>query len=609
MNAPFDDKVRDDGVPAAVLPEPSIARGVVVRAAILGFVPALAAVLLVEIWVPPGPVVHVLTYLVVIAAIGALVGVYLVRALQRGRSRLMDSLELQARMVGGVAEGIGQGMVVVDADGATVHENAIHRAIFGSLGDRSTAEWSERAGLYEIDGSGPVAHADLPLMRSLSGEVVRERALLVRNEAVPEGRRIRISSVPVRDPDGAVLGAIGMFSDVTEETSMAEKLRQVQRLDAIGQLTGGLAHDFNNLLTVILGNAGAIVASEAAEQDPTLAADARLIEDAAQRGSDLTHRLLAFARRQTLNPVNCDANVLVRDLLPLLERTLGSRVRITAKLYDEPLMVRVDVGELENALVNLAVNARDAMDGEGRIEIVTSIREPDASGTPDLAFDGPVAVIAVADDGPGIPEQVLSRVFEPFFTTKAAGSGSGLGLSMVHGFAHQSGGTIRAANRTSGGARFEILLPVATSSAAEGGGGTLPAEEDAETMRVLVVEDDEHVGRLFRRLLERMGYAVVVEIEAQPALDRFEAGERYDLLVSDIVLPGGMDGIELVGRVLDADPQQPVMMCSGYDRRALEQVPSEGRVVEILKKPFQPTEFEAMVRRLIRRRSEVRGGR
>ncbi|MEE4361402.1 MAG: ATP-binding protein [Pseudomonadales bacterium] len=539
----------------------------------------------------------------------ALVGIAAWAYLRWELGRLVQShraLALQGRIVGEVAGTLKQGLVVLDARGVPVFQNAVLRSIFGALDRRlKPSEWVTHFGVFEPDEVTPTRPEDLPLLAAVHGEAVSDRRFFVRNAQVPEGRHIRVSSAPLFDSRRRRIGAVAMFADISEEVRLGEQLRQVQRLDAIGQLTGGIAHDFNNLLTIILGNAASILDGGQPLDDWTRG-DVELIVEAARRGTDLTHRLLSIARREAFEPTVCDVNVLISDVKPLLERTLGGSVEILLDLHDAPLMVRIDAGEFENALVNLAVNARDAMPDGGKLSLRT--QQLPAEGGAERRVR-----ITVADTGPGIPESIREAIFDPFFTTKDVGVGSGLGLSMVHGFARQSGGQVQLDTSVELGACFLLDLPEhdgetprpRTDRTASRPG--LPFEErtrpeagtTAEAARILVVEDDEHVANLLRRVLSRMGHRLVFEHDAAAGLARIDAGESFDLLLSDIVLPGGMDGVQLMREARLRRPGLRVLLVSGYDRRALEGAALPEHEVLFLKKPFTRADLKAAVDSLV----------
>jgi PAS domain S-box-containing protein len=370
----------------------------------------------------------------------------------------------------------------------------------------------------------------------------------------------------IRNSRGKAVRAVGSMMDVTDKRRMEARLRQAQRLDAVGQLTGGLAHDFNNLLTVILGTAEVLGHDLAAR--PDLQALATTIATAAERGSQLTSRLLAYARKQALQPVATDIARLLTGLEPLVRRALGERLEV--RLATAPALppALVDPGQLESAVLNLCINARDAMPAGGQLLIQASAERLEAGEA--LALGelpaGDYVVIAVADTGEGMPPEVQARAFEPFFTTKAPGAGSGLGLSMVDGFVRQSRGAVRLCSEAGRGTTVTLYLPCAPERSAAAapaapGEGALP---QAAGERVLLVEDNELVRRHVATLLGSLGYCVQAVGAGAAALAVLEADPAaVDLLFTDVVMPG-MNGCQLAQAARRLRPGLPVLLTTGY---------------------------------------------
>jgi len=364
------------------------------------------------------------------------------------------------------------------------------------------------------------------------------------------------------------------------------RLFQSQKLEAVGQLTGGVAHDFNNLLTVVLGNLE-LLREDLPENSP-LQESARGAAQAAQRGALLTQRLLAFSRRQALEPRPVDANDLVSGILDLLRRTLGEDVTIETVLPADVWKIMVDPAQLESAILNLAINARDAMSQGGRLVIETMNTRIDDQEAGSELLAGDYLVLAVSDTGAGMSPEVVTRAFDPFFTTKEVGKGSGLGLSMVYGFAAQSGGTARIYSEEGMGTTVRLYFPRAEEDSM--GVEAREAEDvlpDGDGERILVVEDEVEVRKTTAILLSRMGYETVGAGTADEALEILGTGEeRVDLLFSDIVLPGGMNGVELAREARRLRPGLPVLFTSGYTE---ESILREGRLdpgFELVSKPF-----------------------
>jgi nitrogen-specific signal transduction histidine kinase len=378
------------------------------------------------------------------------------------------------------------------------------------------------------------------------------------------------------------------------------RLMQSQRMEAIGQLTGGVAHDFNNLLTVVLGNADLL--AEMSADDPARRQLAEMIGAAAQRGAALTQQLLAFSRKQPLDPSVVDVNLRVVALDPMLRRTLGEHIEIELVRAAGLWPAVVDPAQLENALLNLCLNARDAMPSGGKLTLETANAALDqryADLHPDVA-PGQYVMLAVSDTGSGIPAEHLARVFEPFFTTKEKGRGTGLGLAMVYGFAKQSAGHVSIYSEPGHGTTVKLYLPRAVGARPQAGEPVVvePAVRGgAET--VLVVEDDEPVRQLACHELRALGYHVLDASCGADALRIVESDEPVDLLFTDVVMPGGMSGRQLADAARQLRPGLRVLYTSGYTENAIVH---HGRLdpgVMLLAKPYRRADLARAVRSAI----------
>ncbi|MBI5068427.1 MAG: PAS domain S-box protein [Deltaproteobacteria bacterium] len=392
---------------------------------------------------------------------------------------------------------------------------------------------------------------------------------------------------------------VGIVRDASERKAVEEKLRRSQRLDALGQLASGVAHDFNNLLAVINGSAE--LAASSLPADAPQRADLEDILEAGGRAAALTRQLLAVGRRQTLNPVLLSLNQVVTDLGKLLRRALGEDVRLETRLAPDLGYVRADATQMEQVLMNLALNARDAMAAGGRLTIETANAEPHVGGpAPGVSerLTGPSVVLTVADTGSGMDQGTMDRMFEPFFTTKAAGRGTGLGLATVYGIVKQSGGHIEVESRVGVGTTFRVFLPRITgeTSALEtGSAAAMPGGSET----ILVVEDDPGVRRLAERVLASLGYRVLSAEEAPEALRLSEAlGEPMHLLLTDMVMPG-IDGVSLAQRMAKRHPGLAVVYMSGHPARTLEQRGGLPAGAPFLQKPFTASELARQVRRAL----------
>jgi len=393
-------------------------------------------------------------------------------------------------------------------------------------------------------------------------------------------------------------------AQIEQRENVEATLRQVQKMEAMGQLTGGIAHDFNNLLQVIIGNLEVLRRRNLAPGD-----DAKRMVDAAirggQRAATLTQRLLAFARRQPLDPKPIDVNKLVAGMSELLHRTLGESITIETVLAGGIWRVAADANQLENALLNLAVNARDAMPDGGRLTIETANAHLDeAYADANEVKAGQYALIAVSDTGSGMPPDVVAKAFEPFFTTKDVGKGSGLGLSQVYGFIKQSGGHAKIYSELSQGTTIKLYLPRLTV-AADAHDGTLDAAAlpagDRDRL-VLVVEDDEDVRAHAVSILTELGYPVLEAVDGASALQLLEAHAEIRMLFTDVGLPGGLNGRQLADEARKRRPELFVLYTTGYARNAIVH---QGRLdpgVELITKPFTFSSLATKVNAVFERR-------
>ncbi|KJC61404.1 histidine kinase [Bradyrhizobium sp. LTSPM299] len=389
-----------------------------------------------------------------------------------------------------------------------------------------------------------------------------------------------------------------LYEEAGKRAEAEEALRHSQRLEALGQLTGGVAHDFNNLLTVIRASADMLRRPDLPEPRRQRYIDA--ISNTVNRAARLTGQLLAFARRQTLKPEVFNAGRSIHTLSEMIATLIGSRIEIVTEVPDEPCLVNADAGQFETAVINMAVNARDAMDGVGRLTI--AVRRTDALPSASAAPPSPHGHIAisVADTGVGIPQDMFGRIFEPFFTTKEVGQGTGLGLSQVFGFAKQSGGEVDVASELGKGATFTLYLPRASGNRPPQVPLTEDAPVDGHGASVLVVDDDPEVGKFAADALDQLGYTAVLVGNATHALEELAIDPgRYDLVFTDVVMPG-MSGIELAQEIRRQGLDLPVVLASGYSQ-TLAQQGSHG--FELLQKPYSAEQLARMLQKAARSRN------
>ena len=396
----------------------------------------------------------------------------------------------------------------------------------------------------------------------------------------------------IHDEEGKLIGFAKVTRDVTEKRKTQEALARAQeqmahaqKMEALGELTGGVAHDFNNLLMIVSGQAELLKRNAAANDKALRAADA--IATAARRGEALTRRLLAFSRRQQLRPESVDLTALATSLKEMLSGSLGKHIELTVMVPEGIWPVKADLSELELAVVNLCINARDAMPEGGLLTILTENRRlPGGAGAPELTGD--FVAITVADNGVGIPDDILPRVCDPFFTTKPIGQGTGLGLSQAYGFAHQSGGAITIDSELGKGTRITVYLPRATAEA--------PVAEATErvvrsgTPRVLVVEDNPDVGSVTVGLLEELGHRVAMVQSGAEALELLATDGGFDLLFSDVVM-AGTDGVSLGRAVRESYPGIPVLLTSGYTKSQT----AAAAEFPLIRKPFGLAELSRAI--------------
>jgi PAS domain S-box-containing protein len=394
----------------------------------------------------------------------------------------------------------------------------------------------------------------------------------------------------IRDESGKLLGFAKITRDITERREAQQKLERIQqqlaesqKLDALGQLTGGVAHDFNNLLMIVSGNLHSL--KKLAGDNPKGKRSIEAIETAAKRGADLTRQLLTFARRQRVNPESTDIAERIKAVYAVLDTGLGGAVTLRTEVEPNLWPVIADTSELETALVNLVVNARDAMPEGGDVTIEAKNVE-----LKDAPHPGDHVVITVRDSGVGIPPDVLLKVFDPFFTTKPVGKGTGLGLSQVHGFAHQAGGTVRVSSELGKGTSVSIFLP---RGKAEESTRQEETKNVGGTGNVLLIEDNPEVADASAGFLEQLGYSVRWVSDAATALKEIER-DGIDLIVSDIVMPGSVDGLKLARTIRDKHPDLPILLTTGYSDAALK----VGSEFPILAKPYLIHELSGALAKL-----------
>jgi PAS domain S-box-containing protein len=505
--------------------------------------------------------------------------------------RTADILDLiMARMADAV--------LLVDADAAILFANTAAKELLGEHAVVGWKAWATTYEAYHADEITPLGFGEWPLMRALHGENVDNVDMVLRSKGDERKVHLTISGRPIESVGHNACGAVLVLRDVTVLKETERLLRDSQKMDAIGQLTGGVAHDFNNILTVITGTID--ILGRGVADRPTLANIARMIDEAATRGADLTRQLLAFARKQPLHPQVTDVNALVVDTAQLLRPTLGQQIEIESMLEDGIWPAMIDGTQLSTALLNLALNARDAMPNGGKLTLETANVSLDQAYTQahSETRPGPYVMVTVKDTGSGIPAALHHKVFEPFFTTKEVGKGTGLGLSMVYGFVKQSGGHIEIHSEEGKGTAIKLYFPRSDEeSLAHNNTSGPPLRGGDET--ILVVEDDALVRKYVISQLKSLGYAPVAAANATDAIALVERGQTFDLLFTDIVMPGGMNGRELADEMARRRPGARVLYTSGFTENAIVH---QGRLdpdVALLSKPYRKLDLAQMVRKAL----------
>jgi PAS domain S-box-containing protein len=445
-------------------------------------------------------------------------------------------LQQQTRILNSILDGMGDGVVVIGRDGRTLLINKAAARVLGvPARDVPATNWPEAYGLYLADGSALVPAEMNPLQRAINGEPLVQLELRVKNLAVP-GAIVAITATPLREPSGEVTGVIALLRDVTEQRNLEQQLAQSQKMEAIGKLAGGVAHDFNNLLTVIVG------CSELALEDfdSVEARRDNVVEvlAAARNASLLTQQLLAFSRRQVVQPKALQLNDIVSNMNSVLRRLIGAEIELTAVLGRDLSLVLADQSQLEQVVLNLVVNARDAMPEGGVVRLETDEEVVSEARAAEIGVKaGRFVSLTVVDTGTGMSEETRLRIFEPFFTTKDASKGTGLGLSTVYGIVRQSGGHIQVDSAPGQGTEFRVLLPRAVPS--EGNrSSVLPDTVGSVIGNILLIDSDAAVRQITARMLRSKGHGVVEASNLSEARKLLIDTQHVDLVLTDIGVTG-----------------------------------------------------------------------
>ena len=484
--------------------------------------------------------------------------------------------------------------------GVFAFDRDLHLTLWNSALERMTGVTAD-----EILGQRPelfgVSYGGSGVLSAMES-AINGRSVTLSDEPFAFGRAGRrgffeATIAPVYGEAGIILGGVAFLHDTTEQRGLEEALRQAQKMEAVGQLTGGIAHDFNNVLTIVAGNLELL--EMRLEDRPEVKRLATAASMATNRAERLTQQLLAFSRKQQLQPEPLDLNAVMTGIRELLRKTVGERIEIDFRPGVDLWQSLVDRNQVESMLLNLILNARDAMPDGGRITIETENAQPRSSQVLVLpvGLDSSV-LLTVTDTGTGMPQDVLDRVFEPFFTTKPQGRGTGLGLSMIYGFVRQSGGHIQIESTVGAGTRVLIYLPRATAKIVPD-----PAQPHREVSlgrgeTVLVVEDDEAVRQYACGVLDDLGYRVIEAETGDAGLIATQANPEIDIVLTDIVMPGLLDGVSMAREIQKHRPDLKILFTSGYS----ETQPQEGGLVSsanFLKKPYRPADLAEKLRSLL----------
>lgn len=490
---------------------------------------------------------------------------------------------------------IGDGVISTDAGCRMTYLNAVAEKITGWSQEEAEGHSFEEV-FQIIDATTREATLNPMALAIQRNKIVALtlNCVLIRRDGVETP--IEDSTAPIHDARGWVTGAVMVFHDATTSRTLSLRMQQAQKMEAVGNLTGGMAHDFNNLLTVIIGNLD-MLAERPENSDETKRLSQEALE-AALRGADLTRRLLAFARQQPLQPQRVDVNKLVEGITKLLSRTLGEDVPISLDFGADIWPIIVDPVQLESALTNLATNARDAMPRGGKLTVTTANAHLDANyASRNIeVLPGDYVVLKVSDTGTGMPPEILAHIFEPFYTTKERGKGTGLGLAMVFGFMKQSGGHINVHSEINSGTAFCLYLPRAIANVVSIVQAPLvsPAIADHET--ILVVEDNSDVRQIVTRQLVGLGYHVLEVDNAAKALELLTFGNKVDLLFTDIVMPGKLNGLELARVAKERWPDLKVILTSGFPETKPDGQGIATSGLRLLSKPYRKADLACLIR-------------
>ncbi len=511
-------------------------------------------------------------------------------------SRLaQETLREGEQLARGIIDTALDAFVQMDENGIVSDWNSQAEKIFGWSHNEAFGQKLSDLIVPEIHRDGHTGGIER-FLRTGAGPILGRRVEIEALRRDGTEIKVELSITALRRRNGVVFN--GFIRDLTDKIAAEDRIRQAEKMEAVGQLTGGIAHDFNNILTVITGTIE--ILAEAVEKEPQLAAITRMIDEAASRGADLTQHLLAFARKQPLQPRETDINTLIIDTVKLLRPTLSEQIEIESVFEDEACVATVDPNQLATAILNLALNSRDAMPNGGKLILETGfafLDESYASMHGDVR-SGRYVLIAVSDTGTGIAAGILDKGFNPFFTSKGPGKGTGLGLSMVYGFVKQSAGHIMIYSEEGHGTTIKMYLPPGTGALLASEAALPPAIEGGHET-ILVVEDDKLVRDYVLTQLHSLGYVTLDAANAAEALAIVAAGNEFDLLFTDVIMPGSMNGRQLATELQKSKPALKVLFTSGYTENAIIHHGRLDSGILLLAKPYRKSDMAGMIRRAL----------
>ena len=506
-------------------------------------------------------------------------------------NRLVETERQMREMLSAVIDASPVAIICLAPDRTVMMWSRSAERIFGYMAEETVGK------PYNLVPEGHEAEHERLFGQAIAGETIRDVRVQRRRK---DGALIEVSfsGAAMYGPEG-IRGVAYALSDITENTKIEHQLRHAQKMDAVGQLTGGVAHDFNNLLTVITSTID-ILADGVADK-PELGAIAKLIGEAAARGAELTSQLLSFARKQALQPRVVDVNELVLSSARLLHPTLGENIEIQTKLDVGAYPAMIDPSQLTTAILNLAVNARDAMPDGGKLTLETAniVLDEEYAAANREVTPGPYVMVVVSDTGSGIPLDIQDKVFEPFFSTKDVGKGTGLGLSMVYGFIKQSGGHVKIYSEQGIGTAIRLYLPQANAVADRQTDVSLALPVTGGDETILLVEDDPLVRASVTTQLKSLGYEVISAENAAQALQVLDDGVQFDLLFTDVIMPGSMDGSHLAKEMTRRSPDIKVLFTSGYTESAMIYHGRLDAGVLLLQKPHRKEDLARALRKAL----------